>query len=38
MHVDGSKLREHLPRERAEMEATLEELGLLKRPPATHGF
>jgi putative tricarboxylic transport membrane protein len=30
MHLDGSKLREHLPRERAEMEAILRELGLLK--------
>lgn len=30
MHVDGSKLREHLPRERAEMESMLRELGMLK--------
>jgi putative tricarboxylic transport membrane protein len=37
MHVDGSKLRELLARERAEMETILRELGLLKRPPTTHG-
>ena len=29
MHVDGSKLRGHLPRERAEMATILRELGLL---------
>jgi putative tricarboxylic transport membrane protein len=35
MHVDGLRLREHLPRERAEMEAILGELGLLKRERRT---
>jgi len=30
MHVDGSKLREHLKRERAEMRTVLSELGLMK--------
>ena len=29
-HVDGSKLRNHLMRERGEMETILKELGLLK--------
>lgn len=30
MHVDGSKLREHLMRERADMQVMLRELGLLR--------
>lgn len=35
MHVDGSKLRAHLPRERAEMEEMLGDLGLLKQERRT---